>query len=209
MPNVPQVPGVPNLSSYASNAVTLIVADAVSFLFGGGAQDRWGVFQDGAVAFDYDSFNGLSFRKDFVVADYPVEAPGSGQSSGFMSYDKVEMPFECRVRLISGGSEADREALLVQVENAAQTLDLFDVVTPERLYEDCNIVRYSYERTAVDGVGVIKIDVTFQQIRTSETSAFSNTKQPGSAAQVGGGTVQGTTANQSAKIESFPLPSVQ
>lgn len=208
MPNVPQVPGVPNLSSYLSSAVTLIVADAVAFLFGG-AQDRWGVFQDGAIAFDYDSFNAISFRKDYIVSDYPVEAPGSGQSSGFMSYDKVEMPFEARVRLISGGSEGDREALLVQVENAAATIQLFDVVTPERLYEDCNIVRFSYERTAIDGAGVIKIDITFQQIRTSEVSAFSNTKQPGSAGQVGIGNVQSTTANQNAKIESFPLASVQ
>jgi hypothetical protein len=209
MPNIPNVPGVPALTSYASGVLTLLVADAISFLFGGPA-NPWGIYLDGEPAFSYESFNGMSFRKEYVIADYPVEAPGDGTSSGFMSYDKVEMPFECRVRLISGGTEQERAALLAEVEAAAASLTLFDIVTPERLYEDCNILRFSFERTAMDGVGVIKIDVTFQQIRSSEASAFTNTQQPGSASQSGLGNVQAvSSAGASASISSFPLASVQ
>lgn len=206
MPNVPNVPGVPNLSSYAGAAVTLLVADAVSLLFGGLA-NPWGVYLDGAKAFDYDSFNALGFRKENVIADYQVE--GEGGASGFMSYDKVALPFECRVRLVVGGSEARREALLSQVAEAQEDLELYDIVTPERLYRNCNILRHNYERTASEGVGLIKIDITFQEIRSSEVTAFSNTQQPGSAGQQGLGNVQPTRINGPGDITSLPLARIQ
>lgn len=206
MPNVPNVPGVPALSSYLSNAVVLLAADAISLLFGG-LTNPWGVYLDGAVAFDYDSFNALSFRKEGVIADYQVE--GEGGASGFMSYDKVALPFECRVRLVVGGSEARREALLSQIADAQEDLELYDVVTPERLYQNCNILRHSYERTASEGVGLIKIDITFQEIRSSEVTAFSNTQQPGSAGQQGLGNVQPTRINGPGDITSLPLARIQ
>lgn len=206
MPNVPNAPGVPALSSYADAVVTLLVADAAALLFGN-LLNPWGVFLDGAIAFDYDSFNALSFRKESAIADYQIE--GDGGSSGFMSYDKVSLPFECRVRLVCGGSEARREALLAQVAAAQEDLELYDVVTPERLYGGCNILRHSYERSSSEGVGLIKIDITFQEIRSSEVTAFSNTQQPGSAAQQGLGNVQPTKINGPGNITSLPLARIQ
>lgn len=206
MPNVPKVPGVPTLSSYVPNAVILLAADAVSLLFGGLA-NPWGVFLDGEVAFDYDSFNALSFRKESAIADYQIE--GEGGASGFMSYDKVALPFECRVRLVVGGSEARREALIAAVAAAQEDLELYDILTPERLYEGCNILRHTYERTSSEGVGLVKIDITFQEIRSSEVTAFSNTQQPGSAAQQGLGNVQPASSNGPGSITSLPLGKIQ
>lgn len=208
MPSVPKVPGVPPLTSYLDATVTLLVADAVSLLFP--RQSPWGVYRDGAPAFDYDSFNGFSRRKESAIADYQVEPAGAGQATGFMSYDKVERPATIRVRLISRGSEQARAALIQQVEAAEASLDLFDIVTPERFYLGYNIGNTSIERTAQDGVGVAKIDIMFQQVRTSEASAFSNTQQPGSAGQQGGGNVQPTSApaGAAAGAAAFPLGSV-
>jgi hypothetical protein len=208
MPFVPQLPGVPALTSYAASTITLLVSDAISFLFGLG-DSQWGVFLDGAQAFDYDSFNSIGYRGDSVVADYQVE--GDGGSTGFMSYDKVDMPFELRVRLTCGGSEVRRQALINDVQEAKSGLDLFDVVTPEVFYEDATITRVSYERTAENGVGMLKMDLTFQQIRTSEATAFSNTQQPGSAGQQGLGNVQpqqGASIGGPGDVTSFPLASV-
>lgn len=207
MASVPKVPGVPALSSYLGATTTLLVADAVSLLFP--RQSPWGVYQDGAVAFDYDSFNAFSRRKESALADYQVEAAGDGQATGFMSYDKVARPAHVRVRLISEGNEEARAALIQQVEAAEESLELFDVVTPERFYQGYNIANTSVERSALDGVGMVKIDIMFQQIRTSEASAFSNTQQPGSAAQKGGGNVQPTRIPGPGAVESFPLADVQ
>lgn len=208
MPSIPNVPGVPALTSYLSSTITLLVVDAVSFLFGA-PDNPWGVFLNGVQAFDYDSINSLAYKKEYSLADYPVAAETEGQASGFLSYDKVEHPFECRLRMISGGSQQAREQLLSQVEAAASTLNLYDVVTPERFYSNCNIQRFSYERTSTDGVGMMKIDITFQQIRSTEAAAFTNTQQPGSAGQQGIGNVQPTRLNGPGNIDNFPIGSVQ
>jgi hypothetical protein len=171
MPNVPNVPGVPPLSSYSANNIPLLIADVatvVSFLVG----PQWGIYLDGVQAFPYNSIIDFDYKQDWPVSDYQVE------DGGFQSYDKVQLPFDVRVRVASGGTEFQREALLTAVQAAANTLDLFDVVTPEATYSSCNITHIDYKRMAHNGVGVMIIDIWFIEIRVTSTSTFSNTQQP-------------------------------
>jgi hypothetical protein len=202
MPNVPNVPGVPALTSYTVGVITLLTADAISLLLGT-PQSLWNVFLDGAPAFDFQSIAGFGYKQDWVIADYPTD------DGGFFSYDKVQLPFECHLRITSGGTEEERQALIEEVTAAANTLNLYDIVTPEKVYPSCNVSRINYDRTAERGAGMIVIDVTFQEIRSSQAAAFSNTQQPGSAGQQGVGNVQPTTISGPGNIQSFPLGSVQ
>lgn len=201
MANVPNVPGVPALSSYLSSAITLLVVDAVSLLFGS-PESLWNVFLNGSPAFDFKSIVGFDYKQDWTIADYPVE------NGAFFSYDKVQLPFQCRLRITSGGTEQDRQLLIDEIEAAANSLDLYDVVTPEKVYSNCNISHISYDRTAMSGVGMMVIDVAFQEIRSSEASAFSNTQQPGSANQKGVGNVQPQSPPASV-VQRFPLGALQ
>lgn len=182
MIDIPKVPGVPTLPSYSPNNVALLVADAVTLLTGF-LGPQWGVFLDGVQAFDYNSVVDFDYKQDWTVADYPVE------DGAFLSYDKVQLPFDVRVRLASGGSEFERQALLTEVRAAANTLNLYDVVTPEETYSSCNIVHVDFKRTNLDGVGMILIDVWFQQIRQTATSTFSNTQTPVVAGETSTGQV--------------------
>lgn len=203
MPNVPNVPGVPPLSSYASGIVSLLVADAISLLFGT-PQGQWGIFLDGEPAFDFNSIAGFGYKQSWVIADYPTD------DGGFFSYDKVQLPFDCRLRITSGGTEEERQALIDDVTAAGNTLNLYDIVTPEKIYQNCNVSQISYDRTAISGVGMMVIDVSFQEIRTSQVAAFSNTQEPGSAGQQGGGNVQAQpVGSASSPIQSFPIGDVQ
>lgn len=182
MADIPNVPGVPSLPSYSPNTVSLLVADAIailSFLFG----PTWGIFLDGAQAFPYNSVIDFSYKQDNPTSDYPVE------EGSFLSYDKVQTPFDVKVRVSSGGSEFERQALLQAVQTAANDLNLYDVVTPEQTYPDCNITHVDFNRTNVNGVGVIVMDIWFTQIRQTATSTFSNTQSPTVAGQQGGGNV--------------------
>jgi hypothetical protein len=181
MPFVPNVPGVPSLTSYLSAPVTLLVDDALDLVFG--ASNDWTILLDGAEVFDFDSFSTLDFKKEWVIADYQVE------DGSFFSYDKVEMPYEVRLRITSGGTAQERQALIEQIDAVAGGTDLFTIVSPEKIYENANVARYSYPRAA-QGVGMIVVDIVFQEIRLSEPASFSNTQQPGSAGQQGGGNVQ-------------------
>lgn len=48
----------------------------------------------------------FDFEANYHISDYPQE------QGAFQSYNKVQMPFECRVRLACGGTIAQRQAFL-------------------------------------------------------------------------------------------------
>lgn len=183
MPAVPNVPGVPALTSYLSSVPTLLIADLISTI--SFQAPRWGIFLNGAPALPMiQSIATFEYKQDWSIADYPVE------DGAFQSYDKVQLPFDVRVRVASGSSAAERQALLDAVDVIANSLDLYDVVTPEKIYRSVNISHYDFRRTATNGVGMIVIDLWFQEIRVTSTAAFSNTQQPANAGQQSNGNVQ-------------------
>jgi hypothetical protein len=222
MPDIPNVPGVPSLSSYSASGVVLLAVDT-ALLVKRVLQPQWGIYLNGApvIASSLASLLGLSsiagavnsvsslfganafslfsivdfeYKQDWSVSDYPVEG------GGFLSYDKVQLPFDVRMRVAAGGSESNRQALLNAVDTAANSLSLYDVYTPEKIYSSCNITHYDYKRTSSNGVGLIIVDIWLTEIRVSATATFTNTQQPGNAGQVGLGNVQ--TSNLTSSQQS-------
>ncbi len=184
--DVPNVPGVPQLPSYSPNGLALLAADAVA-LFGAAFGPQWGIFLDGAQAFPYNSVVDFDFKQDFPVSDYQQE------DGGFQSYDKVQLPFDVRVRVASGGTESERQALISEVKAASNTLNLYDVVTPEQTYSSCCVTHSDYKRQAQNGVGLVVVDIWFVEIRITSTSTFSNTQTPAVAGQQSTGNVAPTS----------------
>lgn len=202
-PNVPNVPGVPPLLRNPNaifSTVALLAAD-VSFLLGLFAGPQWGLFNSGGdLVVTADSVTSFDFKKDWTVSNYPVEP------NAFASYDKVETPFNVRIRFASGGSEFDRRALINSIERIAASLELFNAVTPEKVYTSVNVMHFDYDRTAVKGVGLLVIDVWCIQVRVAQDAAFTssgtgtpsstaqlsgiNTKSPSGASPISSGTVQ-------------------
>jgi len=174
-PNVPNVPGVPALPrdpAAIAQTIVLLATDAVSAFLGlGGPQ--WGLFLDGAPAVVADSVQAFGFRKSFSISTYPLE------EGSFESYNKVQRPFTGRLRFMTGGSIADRKALLDSIDAAVDSLDLFDIITPEEIYTSVNPIAYDYDRSAVRGLGLLSVDVICEQVRTNATSAFSTSTAAG------------------------------
>jgi hypothetical protein len=189
-PVVPDVPGVPAL---LPSGVTLpqpaaLTSDSTSAQLGAGAA-QWGIFNaDGTPALIADSVLSVEYKKDWQVSDYPVE------QGNFESYNKVRLPYESRVTFTRGGTEADRSDFLQTLEDIADSLDLYDVVTPERTYTNANITHFDYRRTSSNGVSLLTVSVWLQEIRSEASTAFTQTAQPSGADKVNGGTVQTTTA---------------
>lgn len=201
MPNVPNVPGVPPLSSYSANAaVTVLVADLVSTLLGALAP-QWGIFLDGSPVVIADSVISVGYKQGWRIADYPIEG------GGFVSYDKVDTPYDARVRFSTGGSVADRQDLLDSVAAIASTTQVFDVVTPEVIYASACVLDYDYDRTATEGVGLLHVDVHLQEVRLSATAAFSNTntQAPSGASPQSGGVVLPQMPTQTQQQMTAPL----
>lgn len=179
------IPGIPFLPSSVSIFIDipLLIGDAINFLTGfGGAQ--WGIFQDGIPVVEADSVVSIGYKQDWSISQYPVE------EGGFESYNKVDTPFNSRVRFASGGSQANRQALLDSIASIAGNLELYDVVTPEQVYPSVNIQGYNLIRTAQNGVGLIMLDVQLLEVRVTAESEFSNTKSPSATGQINDGTVQ-------------------
>jgi hypothetical protein len=216
MPDVPQVPGVPSLSSYGPGGGALLAADAADLASIGvsAVLPQWGIFLNGAPVIQPASFIsqalstvapvvapvlaafGLSFpvfasfidyeyKQDWPISDYPVE------DGGFQSYDKVQQPFELRVRITCAGSAVERQQSLAAIDAVANSLQLFTVMTPEGGYDSCCPSHYDYKRTNDNGgVSMITVDLWFTEIRVTATATFQNTSTPTAAGTQSIGNVQ-------------------
>lgn len=180
MANVPKVPGVPNLGSFASGTISLLAGDILSTLLNL-LRPRWGIYQFGLPIVPCDNCVSVDVRQDWNVADFPVE------EGGFQNYDKVTNPFSVRVRLSTGTDAAKRTAMLQTIRELCDSLDLVDIVTPEEIYSDVNLVHFDYRRNA-QFAGLLVVDIWCQEVRQGATSSF--TKSASSADIQNGGTAQ-------------------
>jgi hypothetical protein len=181
--------GVPNLlpgqGASFLDPTNLLSAD--TFIgYGLGAPPQWGVFLNGAPVVTADTVTTFSYQQDWAISDYPVEG------GGFESYDKVDIPFRVEVQFTSGGSLANREALLASIASIAEPLTLYDVVTPEAVYSSVNVEHYNYRRTASNGLGLMVVTVGLLEIRVDNSNNFQNTASPSGFSPSPAGNVQST-----------------
>lgn len=201
-PNVPNVPGVPALlrdpAAAAQSAITLLTGDTFAG-YGSGLTPVWGVYLDGVPAVVADTIGSFAFKREWAIADYPVER------GGFESYDKVDIPYDARVQFVAGGSEANRQLLLDSLDAIAGDLKLYDVVTPERIYPSVNVQHYDYRRTARNGLGLLLVEVWLLEVRVEGVADGLNTKDPSSSGPVSNGYVQPSTnaAPTTGSVQAF------
>lgn len=217
MPAVPDVPGVPALSSFLTNPLTLLAADAVRVLIGSRAPE-WAIVIDprsaigvaGAIIGAVQSlFSGNGFGDNAFSAiapplvifdsmvtfsykqDYSI-SDYPVEDGGFQSYDKVQHPADIRIRLAKGGSDFDRQVFLDLLDSVMNTTALYDIVTPDKIYLGYNFVHRDFDRAADHGVGLLLVDLWMTEVRVTSTSTFTNTISPANAGQQGIGLVQPT-----------------
>jgi hypothetical protein len=148
----------------------------------------WGVYKaSGEKALDPDSIFAVEPSREFRISDYPVEA------GGFQSYNKVATPGEVHFTVTKGGKSSERLIFLRQIEALLETVDLYNIVTPDAVYSDYNISRRSYRRSAEEGAGLLKVDLVAIEVRQTVESAYTTTKEPSGTDPVNGGPVRPTT----------------
>lgn len=195
-PDVPKNAGVPQLARAANAAIPTIVLAVQSIRrilsFAKKTPPTWGVFNEfNQQVLKPDSVLSFDNRNEWRVSDFPV------QKGAFASYNKVATPFEISVRFSKGGSQADRKTFLDQIDRIAKTLNLYTILTPERSYTNCNVVRYEVTRRGPEGAFFLtEVDLYFRQIiqvaaQYSTTNAdTSNAKDPSAIPSVTQGNVQ-------------------
>jgi hypothetical protein len=208
--SVPDVDGVPAVLFAAGTGAGIILAaaDAIPFpLVGAGSP--WGLYFGGEQVIQADTVLAVDYKEDWVIADYPIER------GGFESYNKVATPFDVRLVFAAGGTEANRTELLNSIAAIIGDLELYDVVTPEAVYENVNVIHYDYRRTTQSGLGMLVVSIFCQEVRQaasgseaakdpSATGRTGDTAAASGAGQTNGGTVQATdaTAAQVASVQT-------
>lgn len=223
-PNVPKLPGVPQLNRSPQfpagpppslNGVIALGRLALALL----SKPQWGVYlpasatppgtldADGTptvtvtskpdtLVLHPDSIRRFNFNNEWDVSDFPIE------QGSFASYNKVNNPFEIQLRMTKGGSLNDRKEFLQQLEDVAGSLRLYKILTPEKVYLNCNVTRYTINREEASGAYFFaEVDVFFREIRTVTqqytTTAVTNlngAKDPGAQAPVNNGSVAAAEA---------------
>jgi hypothetical protein len=143
----------------------------------------WGIYLNGVPVIAADSQVDFDYKQEFHIATYPVE---QGQ---FQSYDKVQMPAEIRCKFSAGGTESNRQNFLQSIDAVMYSIDLFDVVTPEKVYTNYCFSHRDFTRSADRGAGLIVVELSLIEVRETATAQYQNTQQPGNAGVQGQGAV--------------------
>jgi hypothetical protein len=201
-PNVPDFPGVPALnravnSGIASSpALSITLGTAQTILLGALQQpSQWGIYdqfgdQFGIAPNSQSTLQAITgallsqvipgvptvlstydfeYRRETRISDYIIEL------GSFASYNKVMLPANPVVTLILEGSQGDGTYLLNALESACASTDLYSVTTPEYVYVNYSIERFTYARKSSRGVTLFIVEVSLKEIRQT-TAAFSTSQ---------------------------------
>lgn len=189
------IPGLPAIN--IPDVVGLLIGDAIS-LGAGFLRAPWGLYFGFIPVVLADNVATFGFQQEFDISDYPIE------NGEFASFNKVYRPFEGMIRFTAGGNLLRRQALLDSIQAIIGSTSLYNIVTEDAVYSNVNPVSYTYQQSAGDGVGLIKVDVKARQVKTTGpavTSIIPNPIDPGASAQVNSGAVQPLLPNKSASIQ--------
>lgn len=126
------------------------------------------VDQGGNVVLHFDSVQDLTNSQTYEISKFPLVA------GSFANYNKVVQPYEVHLRVMLGGSKADRAQLLNEIKQVAGDLNLYQVITPEVAYPFVNLTRYEVTRRGPQGAyWLSEVDLYFQQI-IQVTPQYSN-----------------------------------
>lgn len=189
---MPSIPGLPVLNF--PNLPGLLTADAIS-LAAGFLRAPWGIYNGLLPVVVADNVATFDYQQEYRIAGFPIEG---GQ---FDSFNKVYAPFQTALRFTAGGPLIRRQLLLDSIRAIIGDLTLYNVVTEDAVYTGVNLVSYRYQQSASDGVGLMKVDVMAQQVKSaalpSLSSIIASPVDPSASDQVINGPTQPTLPTQS------------
>lgn len=218
------------MSAVITNVLSAASALGVNLLQVGSLQYGVVSADTSSVALNPDTVLELEYRHEQRISDYPVE------QGAFSSYNKVAVPYDLRVKMSWGGRNyvqdiesvlddflnqqlgtgfgqpQSRADALAALETMLGSLDLFDVVSPDFTYTNCNLVHFDYRKTAKEGAVRLIADLYFREVRETVSAVYSNGTLPNissnsasAANPINLGTVTGSTptVTESALIDSL------
>jgi len=71
------------------------------------------------------------------------------------------------------GQPMSRDAFLRQLDDMLASTDLYDVITPDKVYQNVNLVAYNHAKKNDEGSTLIIAELMFREVRESGQAAYS------------------------------------
>lgn len=154
---------------------------------------KWSVnTSDGTAIILPDSVAEFSYRGEQSISDAPMP------EGSFASYNKVKQPFDIRmVMTCSGSGSMSRQAFLQSADSMLRSIDLYDVVTPDHAYQNCNLVHFDYSKRSDRGMVMIIAEFGFRQARVSGSRTVPTVSSDSAATNTSTGTASVSDATTS------------
>lgn len=193
MPSIPNFKGL--VTSGIDAGIGLGGAALIRTIFG----DVWGLVNEFGVPIVLsDSVFNVDYSNSSSISKFQIE------KGSFSSYNKVTDPRFISIQLIKWkGTKLEKSAWLAQLEALANSTVKFNVVTPEYLYRNYNIVGLRYLR---DNTSIQKITVSLDLEEVREVQLEFGTQEAKAEQdnpEVDGGTVQPKEASRSILSKLF------
>lgn len=156
-----------------------------------------------------DNFARLDYQQEWDVGTMPA------QKGAFANYNKVASPYQLKLRMTKGGTLKDRQEFLATLETISASLDLYKILTPERVYQPTNIFGFRVVREGARGAYYFaEVEISFMEIRqvaalyTTTAQNTQNAKQPSALPVNNMGTLNATppTTRVQAAINTVLAP---
>lgn len=119
----------------------------------------WGVYgaADNQPVFDIDSCVSVKIGNNAKVSGFPVE------EGAFASYNKVGTPMQPKI-VVAVGGQTRIAKFLDAVATELDSINLYNIVTPEASYYNLTLEKYDYSRTQKAGKNLIHAELTFMEV---------------------------------------------
>lgn len=124
----------------------------------------WGVITpEGDELLPLSSVLSCEVRGESNVVSAPVE------QGSFASYNKVSSPMEVNLSVALAGSESDIMQILTTLAAIKRQPVVMTIITPNGKHTGMTLYSISWQRRREDGIGLMFVDLGFQEIREVET----------------------------------------
>lgn len=144
----------------------------------------WGIYLNGEPALPADGCVTLDYRDGATITNAPQE------QGKLVSYNKIAEPYQARLLLLKSGSAGDRAEFLDSLTKIITTLDLYDVVSPEHVYANANVISYEIRRTPEEGFELLQVEIVLQEVMFSPRIETKSTATTDGAKQENNGQVE-------------------
>lgn len=188
---------MPNFSISVNSVLSVISGGSLLGFVSSIISPSYGIFYaDGDdandKALDFHSAISFDYSGDAVVTNAPV-ASSDGIAGSYSSINKVVNPAKITMRVSVEGmtgfsgaiprlpslsnlslSLTSRTDIINKLEEMKGQARLYNIETPDKVYEKFDLIDYKFVMTAQSGVTLLLVDIIFQEVKTLDDVEESN-----------------------------------